>query len=190
TPIKAEFAARFARPWGEEENPAPFEIEVAEFIGKINCIMYDYIGNFTSDRKIAKSIKDNKEAKKFLEEVPERISSKKRKKRIEAFCKVFLTPLYVLPRATNSLNIPEYIAGLVVLSEKGPLPVFQYLTYDFDKNEVNIESLKRMLERDEIKKNNPKIFLIDYMGKINEVPTGIEKVTKVTSVINEIVNFL
>ncbi|MEO0270117.1 MAG: type I-B CRISPR-associated protein Cas7/Cst2/DevR [candidate division WOR-3 bacterium] len=190
TPIKAEFAARFPRSWGEEESPAPFEIEVAEFIGKINCIMYDYIGNFTLDRKVAKSIKNNEEAKKFLEEVPESITNEERKERIKAFCEVFLTPLYVLSRATNSLNIPEYIAGLVVLSEKGPLPVFQYLDYDFEKNELDIESLKRMVERNEIRENMKKIFLIDYKGKINEIPSGIVKVTSVNQVISEIVEFL
>ncbi|MEM7821962.1 MAG: type I-B CRISPR-associated protein Cas7/Cst2/DevR [Candidatus Aenigmatarchaeota archaeon] len=190
TPIKAEFAARFPRPWGKEENPAPFEIEVAEFIGKINCIMYDYVGNFAVDRKVAESIKDNEEAKKFLEEVPEKLTEEERKKRIEAFCDVFLTPLYVLPRATNSLNIPEYIAGLVVLSEKGPVPVFQYLNYDFEKNEINIERLKKMMERNEIRRNMQKIFLIDYKGEINEVPNEIVKVTSVAPVIGEIVEFL
>ncbi|MEM0243069.1 MAG: type I-B CRISPR-associated protein Cas7/Cst2/DevR [Candidatus Aenigmatarchaeota archaeon] len=190
TPIKAEFAAKFPRPWGIQESPVPFEIEVAEYIGKINCIMYDYIGDFTLDRKIAESIKDNEEAKKFLKEVPQSITPQQRKERIKAFCEVFLTPTYVLPRATNSLNIPEYIAGLVVLSEKGPLPVFQYLNYDFEKNEIDIESLKRMMERKEVKENIKKIFLIDYKGKITNIPDGIKKVTSVDSVINEIVDFL
>ena len=48
TPIKAEFGARFPRSWGKEENPAPFEVEVAEFIGRLNCIMYDYCLLYTS----------------------------------------------------------------------------------------------------------------------------------------------
>jgi CRISPR-associated protein Cst2 len=36
TPIKAEFAARFPRKEEKEKNPVPFEVEVAEFIGKLN----------------------------------------------------------------------------------------------------------------------------------------------------------
>lgn len=204
TPITAEFAARFPRPWGQEENPAPFEVEVADFIGKINCIMYDYIGNFTTDRRIAESISKKKDKKKggevqkivedFLREVPERLSDHERKRRIEAFCEVFLTPLYVLPRSTNSLNIPEYIAGLVVLSENGPLPVFQYLSYDFNKNKIDVESLKRMIERKEIVKANPEIFLVDYKGLIDkldgEAANKIKIEKSVTPVIEKIVNFL
>ncbi|MEM1782363.1 MAG: type I-B CRISPR-associated protein Cas7/Cst2/DevR [Candidatus Aenigmatarchaeota archaeon] len=190
TPIKTEFAARFPRPWGENENPAPFEIEVAEFIGKINCIMYDYIGDFTIDKKIAKKYeKKSNEAKQFLNTVPDRLSDEERKKRIRAFCEVFLTPTYVLPRATNSLNIPEYIAGLVVLSEKGPLPVYQYLNYDFELNTVDVKSLETMMKREEIKNSGAKIMLIDYVDKINTIPDGIEKVS-VSEAINEITQFL
>jgi len=71
TPIKAEFAARFSRPWSEkEEPPAPFEIEVAEFISKVNCIMYDYIGDFSQDKRIAESllkeVKKKEKAKKVV----------------------------------------------------------------------------------------------------------------------------
>lgn len=190
TPIKAEFAARFPRPWGEEEAPGPFEIEVAEFIGKVNCIMYDYIGNFEQDIKIAKSIGENiKEIKEFLEEVPERLPIEERKRRIEAFAEVFLTPTYVLPRRTNSLNIPEYIAALIVLSEKGPLPVFQYLGFDFENNKVDIKSLEVMMKREEIKEAKPKILFIDYFDNVEQLPEGIKKVNVKTAV-EEIKNFL
>ncbi|MFH8039195.1 MAG: type I-B CRISPR-associated protein Cas7/Cst2/DevR [Candidatus Aenigmatarchaeota archaeon] len=190
TPVKAEFAARFSRPWGEDDNPAPFEIEVAEFIGKINCIMYDYIGDFTTDKKIAKRYeKKSNEAKQFLSTVPDRLSDEERKKRMRAFCEVFLTPVYVLPRATNSLNIPEYIAGLVVLSEKGPLPVYQYLNYDFELNMVDIKILETMMKREEIKNSRAKIMLIDYVDKINTIPDGIKKVS-VKEAIDEITEFL
>lgn len=195
TPIKAEFGARFARPWSEkEEAPAPFEIEVAEFIGRINCIMYDYIGDFTQDRKIAESIKKNKknemrDVKEFLEKIPEKLPTEERKRRIKAFTEIFLTPSYVLPKRTNSLNIPEYYVALIVLSEKGPLPIFQYLDWDFEKGKVDSEKLKHLIEREEIKKNANKILLVDYEGKVEKVPEGIEK-TSVANAIEEIVNFL
>jgi len=190
TPIKAEFAARFPRSWGGEESPAPFEIEVAEFIGKVNCIMYEYIGNFKHDRKIAESIGEKvKDAKSFLQEVPEELHQDERKKRIKAFTEVFLTPTYVLPRRTNSLNIPEYIVALIVLSEKGPLPIYQYLTFDFELNKVDVRSLETMMKRDEIKKSGARILVIDYFDKIQELPEGIEKVN-VSQAIEEIVKFL
>jgi CRISPR-associated protein Cst2 len=186
TPVKAEFGARFARPWSEkEEAPAPFEVEVAEFIGRVNCIMYDYIGDFSQDRKIAESLN----AKEFLEKIPEKLSPEERKKRIKAFTEVFLTPTYVLPKRTNSLNIPEYYTALIVLSEKGPLPIFQYLDWDFEKGKVNSEKLRKLIERREVKENAKKILVIDYEGKVEELPEGIEK-TSVTSAIEEITNFL
>lgn len=193
TPIKAEFGARFSRPWGKEENPAPFEVEVAEFIGRLNCIMYNYIGNFILDRKIAESIGNNKDAKKFLEEVPDKVSDEERKERIKAFSEILLTPSYVLPRRTNSLNIPEYIAAIVVLSKEGPLPVFQYLDYDFENNKVNVEKLKELIEREEIKEKiengSVKVLLIDYVNKISEVLEKIDKVY-VSEAVSEIINFL
>jgi CRISPR-associated protein Cst2 len=190
TPVKAEFAARFPRPWGEEESPAPFEVEVAEFIGRVNCIMYDYIGNFRQDRKIAESIGEEvEEAKHFLQEVPEELPQDERKKRIKAFTEVFLTPTYVLPRRTNSLNMPEYISSIIVLSEKGPLPIYQYMNFDFNSNNVDIKSLEIMMKRDEIKKYTAKVLLVDYFDNIQSVPVGIEKVS-VSQAIEEIVNFL
>jgi CRISPR-associated protein Cst2 len=190
TPVKAEFAARFPRPWGEEESPAPFEVEVAEFIGRVNCIMYDYIGNFRQDRKIAESIGEEvEEAKHFLQEVPEELPQDERKKRIKAFTEVFLIPTYVLPRRTNSLNMPEYISSIIVLSEKGPLPIYQYMNFDFNSNNVDIKSLEIMMKRDEIKKYTAKVLLVDYFDNIQSVPVGIEKVS-VSQAIEEIVNFL
>jgi hypothetical protein len=150
--------------------------------------MYDYIGDFSQDRKIAESL-NTKESKEFLEKIPEKLSPEERKKRIRAFAEVFLTPMYVLPKRTNSLNIPEYYAALIVLSEKGPLPTFQYLDWDFEKGKMDSEKLKQLTEREEIKKNAKKILLVDYEGKVEKVPEGIEK-TSVTNAIEEIVNFL
>jgi len=189
TPIRAEFAGRFPRPWGGEEAPAPFEIEVAEFIGKVNCIMYEYIGDFTQDRKIAETLGKTKEANDFLKNVQPKLQPEERKRRIGAFSEIFLTPSYVLPKRTNSLNIPEYYASLIVFSEKGPLPIFQYLDWDFEKGKVNSEKLKQLVKREEIKNNAKKILLIDYENKIEEVPEGIEK-TSVTKAVKEIVDFI
>ena len=194
TPVKAEFAARFPRPWGkmEEENPVPFEVEVAEFIGKVNCIMYENIGKFEEielkgEEELKKRLSlEEKDGKKIY-----RIDEEERKRRIKAFSEVFLTPSYVLPRRTNSLNIPEYYIALITLSDKGPLPIFQYLDFDFEKNYINMESLKEFMERREIKNSGAKFLLIDYKGMIEQknLPQGMEKVS-VTEAIDKIVEFL
>lgn len=169
TPTKAEFAARFPRAWGEGnvENPVPFEVEIAEFIGRLNCIMYDYIGKFDDGE---------------LEE-------EERKERIKAFSEILLTPTYVLPRRTNSLNIPEYIAALVVLSENGPLPIYQYLDFDFENNNVNLKSLEMLVKRKEIESRAKEIIFIDYMDKDLKLPDKITKLS-VQETVEKIKNFL
>jgi CRISPR-associated protein Cst2 len=190
TPIKTDFAAKFTRPWSVgEEPPAPFEIEVAEFIGKVNCIMYDYIGDFTPDKKIAQRLKGRNPKVNEILQLPDKLNEKERKERIRAFAEIFLSPAYVLPRRTNSLNIPEYFAALIVLSEKGPLPVFSYLDWDFEKGKVKSEKLKRMVGREEIVKNSKEILLIDYENVIEEVPQNM-KVVSVKEAVDKIVNFL
>ncbi|MGC8913535.1 MAG: type I-B CRISPR-associated protein Cas7/Cst2/DevR [Thermoplasmata archaeon] len=172
TPVKAEFAARFPRASAtpKEENPVPFEVEVAEFVGRLNCIMYDYIGK-------------NPENGKDIVEPDER------KKRITSFSEVLLAPTYVLPRRTNSLNIPEYIAGLVCLSEKGPLPIYQYLDYDFENSMVSLNMLEMLTKRDEIKNSGARLRFIDYTGKIEKLPEGIVKAS-VKEIIDAIADFL
>lgn len=193
TPIKSEIGGRFPRRFVEYKNkedvaPVPFEIEVAEFIGKVNCIMYDYIGKFKEEEldknSKEKLIKEEKEGITFY-----KLDDNERKRRIRAFLEVFLTPQYVLPRRTNSLNIPEYIAALISLSERGPIPIFQYLTYNFDKNSVDDKAIKQLINREEIRILNPKLYFIDYLGNYDLLPNEIKKVT-VKEVIEEIVNFL
>lgn len=194
TPIRAEFGGRFPRTFISQvqQDPVPFEVEVADFIGRVNCIIYDNIGIFRED-ELKEELKNSP---KFIQKQENNqkiylLDSETRKKRLAAFLEVFLTPKYVLPKRTNSLNIPEYIAALVVLSEKGPLPVFQYLDYDFEKNNVNVNLLNALITRKDILDQDTKlkIFLIDYLNKVERVPNIIEK-KEVKEVIDEIVKFL
>lgn len=172
TPIKTEFAARFPRVGEKEKNPVPFEIEVAEFVGRLNCLIYHNVGEFTKEE-----IGQEKE-----------LSKPEKAKRLQTFLEIFLSPAYVLPRRTNSLNIPEYIVALVVLSEH-PLPVYQYLDYDFDKKMVDSNKLQRLVEREEVKKLSKKLFLIDYLGGIKELPEGLQKIS-VSEAVDEVVKFI
>ncbi len=192
TPVKAEFAARFPRPWSkkEEENPVPFEVEVADFLGKLNCIIYENVGIFDEaelkgEDEIKKGlIYENKNGKKIY-----RLDEDIRKKRLESFLRVFLLPSYVLPRRTNSLNIPEYVAALITLSANGPLPVFQYLDFDFEKNCLCFNSLKRLVEREEVIKSGAEILLIDYKGASGKPPHHIQCVS-VADAIKRVTEFI
>jgi len=226
TPIKAEFAARFPREAKGEKNPVPFEVEVAEFIGRLNCIIYENVGIFKEDE-----IEDEKEKevmekiKKYLDgkmlekkEVKIKVNeneitkniyllpSNERERRLKAFSETLLTPSYVLPRRTNSLNIPEYFAALIALSKEGPLPIFQYLDYDFGNGKVDTEKLKMLIEREEIRtkldNNNVKFLLVDYLNiiKTEELQIAKEKTegqqkteivkVSVSKAIDEIAHFI
>ncbi|MCS6768379.1 MAG: type I-B CRISPR-associated protein Cas7/Cst2/DevR, partial [Candidatus Nitrosocaldus sp.] len=85
TPIKSEFAARFPRSGEKESNPVPFEVEVAEFIGRLNILIYEYIGDFTKSTS-------------RLSDVSDKLDESERKNRLSKFLDVLLTPSYVLPR--------------------------------------------------------------------------------------------
>jgi hypothetical protein len=112
-----------------------------------------------------------------------------RKRRIKAFLQVFLTPSYVLPRRTNSLNIPEYLTALIALSANGPLPVFQHLTFNFDQNSVCLDSLNNLLSRDEIAKSGASFFLIDYTNQLQLPDQMLLKKLSVTEAISKIADF-
>jgi len=177
TPIVTEFAARFPRSVETGSNPVPFEVEVADFIGKLNCLIYDYIGIFTEDKK----------QKGAPEDLPERLPDEERERRLKDFLEILLTPSYVLPRRTNSLNIPEYYASLITMSY-GPLPIYQYLDYDFDNDKVNTNKLTELMNLRTFKENRAKALIIDYKGVVKEKIDGIETVT-VDQAISEIIDF-
>jgi len=201
TPIKAEFAARFPREGEKEQNPIPFEVEVAEFTGRLNCLIYDNVGRFEPSELVEKEselerkirelkekgeieVKRKKEGNREQEVIE--LKKEKRIKRLSAFLEIFLTPSYVLPRRTNSLNIPEYIVALIALS-RSPAPIYSYLDYDFTKSAVNEEKLRKLVADDLIRKLVHKFLLVDYFGRIPDID-GIEKVS-VTQAISEIISF-
>ncbi|MEM3420697.1 MAG: type I-B CRISPR-associated protein Cas7/Cst2/DevR [Candidatus Hadarchaeum sp.] len=188
TPITTEIGLRSPRTEGKNQKEIekesrtllPFEVEVAEFVGRINCIVYDYIGKYQGTEKLAE--------KKAVTSGEEFIPKPERRRRLRDFLEVFLTPSYVLPRRTNSLNIPEYICALIALSEKGAVPIFQYFDYvrKDGKLLVDVEKLDLLADRKEIAVIEK--FLIDYHGSIPpDCPIGTKDLD---DAITNIVNFL
>ncbi|MBX5321271.1 MAG: type I-B CRISPR-associated protein Cas7/Cst2/DevR [Candidatus Bathyarchaeia archaeon] len=153
TSVVAEFAARFPRQTATGSNPVPFEVEVADFIGRLNCLIYDYIGDFTEDKKQAGAPSD----------LPAQLPIEERKKRLKDFLEILLTPSYILPRRTNSLNVPEYYVALISLSH-GAMPIYQYLDYKLQEETIDIEKLNMLANLDAIKNKKANIYLIDYKG--------------------------
>jgi len=174
TPITSEFGARFPRDEDPSLNPVPFEVEVADFIGKLNVVIYDYIGDFTAPNE-----NPDIETKK--------LSLDERKKRLRDFLEVLLLPKYVLPRRTNSLNIPEYIGALISTSNVGPIPIYGYHTYDFENNLVCGRSLSKLLSFKEMYGDKIELYYIDYKDAFPNTSelTFIRRVT-----LNELLDIL
>lgn len=175
TPVKKDFGARFPRKGSDSDNPVPFEVEVADFIGRLNVLIYDYIGDFTNDENEILEVR--------------RLDDAERRRRLSDFLKVLLTPKYILPRRTNSLVIPEYIASLIFTSEKGPAPIYQYLDYNFEMGKVDHCALSRLVKIIEaVKDGSASLMLVDYRGDA-EVPKAIEE-EKLDTVIERLVKFM
>jgi len=186
TPVTTELGLRSPRIKGktpkevarESRTLLPFQIEVAEFIGRINCLIYDYIGKYAGTESLGK---------RKIAEKKEFIPTEERRKRLRDFLEIFMTPTYVLPRRTNSLNIPEYFAALVALSEKVSIPIYQYLDYvcENGKPEIDIKQLELLNKRKELK---AEMFIIDYQNFVPDkcpIPT-----TNINEVIKRIVDFM
>jgi CRISPR-associated protein Cst2 len=119
--IKVEFAARFQRDFLKEYEkgyPAPFEIELAEWLGKLNVIISDRIGRFTSDE-----IKD--EIKRKLGD-SNSLSEEERIKRLKAFLEILLWEGWEFPRGAQSPNVPEFYYGVIALTGRFT-PIFGYV---------------------------------------------------------------
>lgn len=175
TAVKAEFALRAPRPEGVKGNPLPFEVEVAEWVGKIDCLIYDYIGIWQGTEGGGHA-------------GDEFISTDERKNRLKTFLEIFLTPTYVLPRRTNSLMVPRYIASLITLSEKGPWPIYQYLDYIYeaDRLEVDVNLINNLKDRGF---NLSKLWIVDYSNAVpSDVPNRIEA-KELARIISEAVDF-
>lgn len=176
TPIVTEFAARFPRKVETGSNPVPFEVEVADFIGKLNCLMYDYVGDFTEDKKQEGAPQD----------MPDLLSREERERRLRDFLEILLTPSYVLPRRTNSLNVPEYYVALITLSY-GPLPIYQYLDYDFENDKIDTDRISELIGLKPFNEGRAKAILIDYKG----VAKGVQniQIVSIDQAIDKIVEF-
>jgi CRISPR-associated autoregulator DevR family len=177
TSIVAEFAARFPRQISTGSNPVPFEVEVADFIGRLNCLIYDYIGDFTEDMNQTGAPED----------LPKELPLKDREKRLRDFLEILLTPSYVLPRRTNSLNVPEYYAALISLAY-GAMPIYQYLDYKMQDEVIDVEKLNALSSLEAFKNKKAEAYLIDYKGVAKGLSIPVSIVT-VPEAINKIVTF-
>lgn len=128
TEINVEFAARFPRDFvkGYEQGyPAPFEIELAEWLGKLDIIISDRIGRFYKDeideeleKELEKNYKDKLEKKTIDNVEYYELKQDERKKRLKSFLEVVLLEGWQLPRAAQNISVPDFYYAVIVLTDK------------------------------------------------------------------------
>ena len=138
--VKVEFAARFPRdfiPAYTQGYPAPFEIELAEWLGKINVIISDKVGRFTDD-ELSEDVKKQLGNERALPK-DERI------KRLSGFLEVLLWEGWSFPRAAQSPSVPEFYYAVIGLTKRFA-PIFSYVdvTDEGKLNEELIGNMRRM----------------------------------------------
>jgi len=187
--VKVEFAARFQRDFLSDYTksyPVPFEIELADWLGRLNVIISDRIGRF-SDDEVNESVK--KELGGRLE-----LSKDERIKRLSCFLEVLLWEGWTFPRGAQGPCVPEFYYAVIGLTNRFA-PIFSYVdvTDDGKLNWDLIENMKKMYGQ-----LLDKIFILNYRdGKYIKSGKSVEKEkelpldSKVTSdIISEICNYI
>lgn len=155
TEIKPEFAARFQReflPKFEKGFPAPFEIEVAEWLGRLEVIVSDKISCFEeSELKHEYKTKLSKQGNFYY------LDPDERRKRLKAFLEILLWEGWQFPRAAQSPSVPEFYYAVIALAERF-VPIFGYVEVD-DEDNLSEERLTELREL-----YNP---LIDHLFVLN-----------------------
>lgn len=135
TEIKPEFAGRFQRDFLKEfvrGYPAPFEIEVAEWLGRLGVIVSDGIGRF-GENEIKKEYIENYERKLTKSDYFYYLDRHERNKRLKAFLEILLWEGWHFPRAAQSPSIPEFYYCVIALTQHF-VPIFGYVTIDESEN--------------------------------------------------------
>ena len=188
--VKVEFAARFPREFLKEFEvayPVPFEIELAEWLGKLNVIVSDRVGCF-SDEELSS------EAKKLLEEkYPEQknaLPTNERKERLGALLEVLLWEGWVFPRAAQGQGIPEFYYGILALTEHFiPISGYVDITEDGQLDQKKITTLSKFYE--------PllhKLYILDYRaGSFKEIKgneSNALSAEKIKEIVQEVCDYI
>lgn len=161
TEVKVEFAARFPREFLREYEkgyPVPFEIEVAEWLGRLNVIVTDRVGRF-DPVELKDEMKERSELTK-TEDGCYQLSRDERRRRLKGLLEVLLWEGWQFPRASESPCTPEFYYAVVALTEHFT-PIFPYV--DVDENDsLNESKLNRMLEL--YGELIDEAYVVDYKG--------------------------
>ncbi|GAY26333.1 hypothetical protein ATG_15360 [Desulfurococcaceae archaeon AG1] len=197
TEVKPEFAARFPRDFVkdyEKGYPVPFEIEVAEWLGRLNVIVSDRVGCF-EEGELKGELKDKlqKNGNRYC------LDDNERKRRLGAFLEVLLWEGWQFPRASQSPSVPEFYYSVVALTEKF-VPIFGYVDIDEGGklSQAGLENIMNLYGSllDEL-------LVIDYRGakywdykyneqgkKLSKVKEGVLNSEEIQTIIRKISDYI
>ena len=143
TEIKPEFAARFPREFLLEYKkgfPVPFEIEAAEWLGRLEAIVSDRIGCF-EEAELSNEQKTKLEKRGRLYH----LDGGERYKRLRALLEILIWEGWQFPRASQSPSVPEFYYTVIALTERFT-PIFGYVDVDEEDklSQSKMENLKKL----------------------------------------------
>jgi len=184
--ITRDFGGRFD-PKGVQD-PSPFEVEVADFIGQNNWILTENIGKFEENEITDEIIQNSpveleekeENGKKFyclpLEPSDDTKKAYGRRNRLKAFLEVLLKERYVFPRSATNLHQPHYYYAVILLTER-LLPLFAYVDYELKEEKIilNIEKLKKFAS---LLEENEEIIIVDFECNSELLKSEIESLKR------------
>jgi CRISPR-associated protein Cst2 len=144
TPIKTDFGGRFPTITGED-NPTPFEIEVADFIGLLKVVITERCGIFGISEQTDKEKKwEEYEKEGLIEKMPEgyKIPNEERINRVKSYLKILLKDRWAYPRRANNFAMAEHESAIIYAGSK-LYPVWKLINEDnyiFEKPEFDDDS--------------------------------------------------
>lgn len=165
--ITRDFGGRFDPE--RKEDPSPFEVEVAHFVGRNNWLITERCGVFEED--------ETPDGKALT------LPSEERRARVRALLEVILKERYFFPRSAVGLHQPNYLYAAILLTER-VLPLFSYVDLGEDGrlDMGKIEELRRALDPE-----REKLFVVKFAVDDDNVRLGLNDVP---AIIDEIANFL
>lgn len=196
TEIKPEFAARFPREFLNVYRagyPVPFEIEIAEWLGRLEVIVSNKVGCFTED-ELSEEQKSKIEKREGFYYLP----LEERQKRLRAFLEVLIWEGWEFPRAAQTPSVPEFYYAVIALTERFT-PIFSYV--DVDKGgELFKDGIKNLVKL--YGAIIDYLFIVDYrLGQyqvygrkeeklLEAIKSGEMNTNNINDIINEICNYI
>jgi len=151
TPIEIDFGGRFPREVGEQ-NPTPFEIEIADFVGLMKVVVTERCGIFNETEKTDQLKKWDEYAREDLVEIVKKgdkqeykLKEDERIRRVSAFLEILLNEGWAYPRRANYFTMAEHVSAIIYCGEK-LYPIWKNFNenYQFTQPNISIQQQEKL----------------------------------------------